>query len=312
MVVAVVDESRVRTELVELLERHESEIVERWVDAQRREQANAGPMVDEELRFEAGDLVASMRQGLRTELPLGRIVPEFEPLRRGFADLAARWARRGFSPTAAVFAVLAIKDACVPILREASEYPPEDLLDAVVVLNGLVDGAVLVVFETYVQGREDVIRRQSDELLELSTPVVELWNHVLAVPLIGTLDSTRTQVVMESLLQRIQELRARVAIIDITGVATMDTMVAQHLIQTATATRLMGAACIISGIRPETAQTIARLGIDLGGIFTRATLADALATAIDVVGAEAQRSEDRSRATPMTEGGSVNRDRTMP
>lgn len=279
--VATVDEGQIRSRLLELVVRHEDEITARWVDAQRREQADAGPMIDEELRYEASELLASVRQGLDAELSLDRIVPEFQPLRSGITDLATRWARRGYSATAAFQAVLAIKYACVDILQ-ADPFPGERI-DAVVALNRLVDGAASVVFETYVQGREDVIRRQSEELLELSTPVVQLWDNVLALPLIGTLDSARAEVVMESLLERIQESEARVAIIDITGVATMDTMVAQHLLQTATATRLMGARSIVSGIRPETAQTIARLGIDLGDILTRATLADALATAIDLV-----------------------------
>lgn len=290
------DDTRARAWLVEVLERHETEIVERWVAEQRREQTGEGPMIDEELRFEAAELIALLRQGLNTDLPLDRVVAEFEPLRGGVADLADRWARRGFSPTAASMAVMAIRYAGLAILRDAPGYDPAQQMEAVVVLDRLADGAALVAFETYVQGREEVIRRQHQELLELSTPVVQLWQSVLAVPLIGTLDSARTQIVMESLLQRIQDTQARVAIIDITGVATMDTMVAQHLIQTATATRLMGAACIISGIRSETAQTIARLGIDLGDILTRATLADALATAITVVGGESKRPNDRVRS----------------
>lgn len=303
------DESRVRAQLLDLLERHETEIVERWTDEQRREQAGAEAMVDEELRLEANELITGVRQGLDTALPLPRVVPDFEPLRSGVSDLAARWARRGFSSTSAVMAVVSIKYACVDILRAAAEADSLDLVDGVVSLNRLFDGAALVVFETYVQGREAVIRRQSEELLELSTPVVQLWDRVLAVPLIGTLDSARTQVVMESLLHRIEELHARVAIIDITGVATMDTMVAQHLIETATATRLMGASCIISGIRSETAQTIARLGIDLGETYTRATLADALRTAIDFV-ADTRRTPGRAAAE--ADGGTASRDRAAP
>jgi len=138
--------------------------------------------------------------------------------------------------------------------------------------------------EEYQRGREEVIRRQQQEMLELSTPVVTLWDGVLALPMIGTLDSARTQIVMETLLQRIVETGAAIAIIDITGVPTVDTMTAQHLLKTVTATRLMGAECIISGIRPQIAQTIVHLGVDLGDVTTKATLADAFRVALSRTG----------------------------
>jgi rsbT co-antagonist protein RsbR len=137
---------------------------------------------------------------------------------------------------------------------------------------------------TYQRTREEVIVRQQQELLELSTPVVKLWDGVLAVPMIGTLDSSRTQLVMESLLQRIVDTGSELAIIDITGVPTVDTLVAQHLLKTVTAIRLMGADCIISGVRPQIAQTIVHLGINLQGITTKATLADALSLAMKMLG----------------------------
>jgi rsbT co-antagonist protein RsbR len=148
----------------------------------------------------------------------------------------------------------------------------------------LLDKLGLFTTEVYQKGREEVIARQQEEMLELSTPVVKLWDGVLALPMIGTLDSARTQVVMESLLQRIVETGAEVAIIDITGVPTVDTLVAQHLIKTITAARLMGADCIISGIRPQIAATIVHLGVDLSTVVTKATLADAFAVALSRVG----------------------------
>lgn len=161
----------------------------------------------------------------------------------------------------------------------------EDLFHSAVLINRLLDSAGALSFEIFVEGREEIIRRQSQQLLEVSTPVVRLWRQVLAVPLIGTLDTARTQVVMENVLQAIQEHEALVAIIDITGVPTVDTAVAQHLMHTVNAVRLMGADCIISGIRPPIAQTIAQLGIDLSTIMTRATLADALGEAVKVTDA---------------------------
>ncbi len=144
----------------------------------------------------------------------------------------------------------------------------------------IIDALGLQTINTFQKSREEVIKRQQDDLLELSTPVIKLWEGVLALPMIGTLDSSRTQVVMETLLQRIVDTGSSIAILDITGVPTVDTLVAQHLMKTVTAIRLMGADCIISGIRPQIAQTIVHLGIDLTGITTKANLADALAVAM--------------------------------
>ena len=153
------------------------------------------------------------------------------------------------------------------------------------VMSVLLDKLGLFTTETYQQNREIIIARQQEELLELSTPVVELWDNIVALPLIGTLDSARTQVVMESLLQKIVENEAMIAIIDITGVPTVDTLVAQHLLKTVAAARLMGADCIISGMRPQIAQTIVHLGVNLSDVITKATLADAFAVALQRTGA---------------------------
>jgi rsbT co-antagonist protein RsbR len=161
---------------------------------------------------------------------------------------------------------------------------PDKLIGAVREVTGLVDRMAQWTVTTYQRAREDIISRQQQELLELSTPVIKLWDGVLAVPMIGTLDSSRTQMVMESLLQRIVDTESTLAIIDITGVPTVDTLVAQYLLKTVTAIRLMGADCIISGIRPQIAQTIVHLGIDLQGVTSKATLADALALALKRTG----------------------------
>ncbi len=179
--------------------------------------------------------------------------------------------------------MLALKDVLLEAAQQES-LAADDMLAAALLLNRLLDAAGALCFETYVEGREEIIRRQSRQLLEVSTPVVRLWRHVLAVPLVGTLDTARSQVVMETLLEAIQQHEATVAIIDITGVPTVDTSVAQHLMQTVQAVRMMGADCVISGIRPAIAQTIVQLGIDLSDILTRANLADALATAVRLTG----------------------------
>jgi len=157
---------------------------------------------------------------------------------------------------------------------------PQELAEATLNVSETLDNLGLYTIQVFQKAREDVIGRQQEELLELSTPVVKLWDGILALPMIGTLDSARTQIVMESLLQKIVESGSELAIIDITGVPTVDTVTAQHLLKTVTAIRMMGADCIISGIRPQIAQTIVHLGIDLQGVTTKATLADALALAL--------------------------------
>jgi rsbT co-antagonist protein RsbR len=180
--------------------------------------------------------------------------------------------------------VFSFKQPVFDVLREVSSG--DALTDRIWQLSTVIDRLGLLTVEAYQRTREEVIRRQQEELLELSTPVVKLWDGAVAVPLIGTLDSARTQVVMESLLERIVETDAQIAIVDITGVPTVDTLVAQHLLRTVAAARLMGAECIISGIRPQIAQTIVHLGLDLSDVITKATLADAFEVALEKMGHE--------------------------
>ncbi len=276
-----------RQNLRQLLVRWHDQVADRWVESQRQHLEQYG-MSAKDLRHEAWELLKHLRDGLDGHIPIERLAFDYEPLHRMLSELSLSRARLGATPTQTAVGILALKEAFVDVLREQDGADPDAVLNTVMAMNQLVDAAALLTFETYVKGREEIISRQNQQLLELSTPVVQVWRHVLAVPLIGTLDSARTQVVMESLLEAIQEREARVAIIDITGVPAVDTVVAQHLLQTVTATRLMGAECVVSGIRPQTAQTIVQLGIDLSGIITRATLADALATAIEMTGAKVE------------------------
>jgi rsbT co-antagonist protein RsbR len=189
-------------------------------------------------------------------------------------------ALQGFSPSETATFVLSLKQPVFARLRTLAGTDVQLLADATWLASELIDKLGLYTTEMYQKNREDVISRQQQELLELSTPVVKLWENILALPLIGTLDSERTQVVMESLLQKIVETGAAIAIIDITGVPTVDTLVAQHLLKTVAAARLMGADCIISGIRPQIAQTIVHLGVNLSEVTTKATLADAFVIAL--------------------------------
>ena len=196
-------------------------------------------------------------------------------LRAALAELSRSRARNGFSPTETALAVFALKDAVYELVADTTELAPEYL-----VFSRTMDDLGLHTFETYAAAREEIIADQAEAMLELSTPVIRLWEGVIAVPLIGTLDSARTQLVMEKLLETLVATGADHAVLDITGVPTVDTEVAQHLLKTVSAARLLGAECIISGIRPQVAQTIVSLGIEFGDIATKATLADALAHAL--------------------------------
>ncbi|ADU05843.1 anti-sigma-factor antagonist [Micromonospora sp. L5] len=204
-------------------------------------------------------------------------------LRAVLSELSTNRARQGFSATETAISVFALKDALLELMEEEKG---DDTLRDFVAFSALVDQMGLFTFETFVRARESLIADQAEQLLELSTPVVKLWEGVVAVPLVGTLDSARAQVVMERLLQTLVDTGSPYAIIDITGVPAVDTQVAQHILKTVVAARLMGADCIISGIRPQIAQTIVALGIEFGDIATKASLADALRHVLRLTGVE--------------------------
>ncbi|AXA92205.1 STAS domain-containing protein [Massilia sp. YMA4] len=215
----------------------------------------------------------------------------FADVRAQLAEMSAARVRQGYSPTETATFIFALKEPVFALLRTTLAGDANALAAELTDSGALFDRMGLYTVEQYQKGRENVILRQQQELLELSTPVVQLWKDVLALPLIGTLDSARTQVVMENLLQKIIETGASIAIIDITGVPTVDTLVAQHLLKTVAAARLMGADCIISGIRPQIAQTIVHLGVNLEDVTTKATLADAFLVALKRVGATVTRTD---------------------
>jgi rsbT co-antagonist protein RsbR len=278
------------TRLPELLAKHEGPILERWVEDQLAT-VRRGLMSDAELRDQSREFLALVRQaaqsgGLEIEAAPWTAVRDF------LGRISASRAVQGFSPAETAVFVLSLKQPIFEQLRRDGGSV-EGVFDEVWRTNLLIDRLGLYTTEVYQKGREHVILRQQEEMLELSTPVVKLWDGVLALPMIGTLDSVRTQIVMEALLQRIVETGASVAIIDITGVPTVDTLVAQHLLKTITAARLMGADCIISGIRPQIASTIVHLGVDLSDVITKASLADAFALALERVGLAVGRAVQR-------------------
>ena len=213
----------------------------------------------------------------------------YDHVKEVLAGISISRARQGFTPRDTGVFVFSLKDALLEVLQEELKDDTAYLYQSSQMINKLMDSLGIVTFETFIKGREEVILRQTDEISEISTPVIRVWDGIVALPIIGTLDSSRTQVVMEYLLQEIVNTGSTIAILDISGVPAVDSLVAQHLLKTVAATRLMGAECIISGIRPEIAQTVVHLGIDLSSIVTKATLASALRHAFSLLKLEVKK-----------------------
>jgi rsbT co-antagonist protein RsbR len=268
----------VQSRLTEIINKHESDILKEWLDNQRAEGTLSKSLeadVQQQSREFLTSLKNSLRQG-RTDI----MAAEWTELRDLLTNLSRNRMQQGFIPSQTATFIFSLKRPLFERLGKELGQDADTLAHEVWTATQLLDKLGLWTIEAYQKTREAVISRQQQDMLELSTPVVKLWHGILALPLIGTLDSERTQVVMESLLQQIVDTGADIAIIDITGVPLVDTLVAQHLLKTVAAARLMGADCIISGIRPQIAQTIVHLGVELGDVITKATLADAFAVAL--------------------------------
>lgn len=260
----------------------EKTILSGWLSEMVAATRRGDLMGDVELKQQATELLRLFAEASQTSSDVQS--EAFAPVRTFLKDIAKSRMEGGFTPSETAMFVLSLKQAVFNALRETMKSNSQQLVDEIWIAGTILDKLAMLTVDTAVEFREQTIARQQEEMLELSTPVVKLWEGVLALPLIGTLDSNRTQVVMESLLSAIVETNSQIAIIDITGVPTVDTLVAQHLIKTITAARLMGADCYLSGIRPAIAQTIVHLGIDLVDIQTKAKLADAFAVALQRLG----------------------------
>ena len=277
--------------LGDIILNHQTELLEGWVSTLVARTGRREASAESELRQLASrflSLVANAINSAGTDSIDGS---GWQEARQLLSEISASRVRQGYSSIETANFVFSLKEPLNVYLQAELGSDPTALVREVTVTNALFDMLGLFTVETYQKMREQVIMRQQQELLELSTPVVQLWKDVLALPLIGTLDSARTQVVMESLLQKIVDTGASIAIIDITGVPTVDTLVAQHLLKTVAAARLMGADCIISGIRPQIAQTIVHLGVNLEDVITKATLADAFLIALKRTGATVTQKE---------------------
>ena len=267
--------------LARIVEENEGALLSKWMITQAQAIAPLKERVpDTELRATLHDFILALRQGLASGRLKNIDGAEWSAMRDVLTNLSRQRATQGFTPAETAMFVFSFKPALFEQLRDSCKNDPAGLADEILTSSELLDKIGLFTTEVYQKTREAVIVRQQQEMLELSTPVVELWTGILALPLIGTLDSARTQIVMQNLLEAIVARGADLAIIDITGVPTVDTLVAQHLLKTVAAARLMGAECIISGIRPQIAQTIIHLGVDLGSVITKANMADAFRLAL--------------------------------
>jgi rsbT co-antagonist protein RsbR len=280
-----------------LLQKKRKQILEQWMKNQLADESlREDLMSNEELRSQSEELLDVLIKTVNESNLNDPQSKDFEPVFEILSGISMSRARQGFSPRETGIYIFSLKDALLQIMQEEVKNDPSTSFVLFLKISKFMDDLGVTTFETFIKGREEVILRQTDEIAEISTPVIRVWDGILALPIIGTLDSARTQVVMENLLQQIVETGSSIAILDISGVPAVDSLVAQHLIKTVSATRLMGAECIISGIRPEIAQTVVHLGIDLSNIVTKATLANALKYAFTMLHMEVKKSVTEKRS----------------
>jgi rsbT co-antagonist protein RsbR len=271
--------------VVELMLKRHDEIINLWI----KDRLEGSDFRDEliskkELRRQSQQIVDMLARSIKDSEGADFESPAYDEMRRFLNEIAHARAVKGYSPMENATYILSLRNTMLPLLAEELEGNAEVIMREMNYFTRLLDKMGLVMVENYIRSREEIIRQQREDMLEISTPVIKVWDKVLTLPIIGTLDSRRAQLMMESLLQKIVESSSTVAILDITGVKTMDTLVANHLIKTVTAARLMGARCILTGVSPAIAQTMVQLGIDLSQITTRAQMADGIKLALELTG----------------------------
>ena len=286
-------ENHVQNDAIRVLQKQRKNVLEQWLnnllaDPNLREDL----MSNDDLKSQSEELLDLFIDALNDESIENSQSEAFDKVNEVLAGISISRARQGFSPRETGTYILSLKRALIQVLQLELKDPAILYVQSQKIIQ-VMDSFTLATFETFIKGREEVILRQTGEMAEISTPVIRVWDGIVALPIIGTLDSSRTQVVMENLLQGIVETGSSIAILDISGVPTVDSLVAQNLIKTVSATRLMGAECIISGIRPEIAQTVVHLGIDLSNIITKSTLASALKYAFTILQLEVSKKKER-------------------
>lgn len=275
-----------KNESIIIFQKKKQAVLDKWIKIQLQDHSLSHDLItNEDLRIQSEELLYSLIDNLSDANIDNSESRDFDHVVDILSAISISRAKQGYSPRETGNYIYSLKEALLSILSEELS-DPSILYKQSMAVNKLIDSFSISTFETFIKGREDVIFRQTDEITQIATPVIRVWEGILALPIIGTLDSSRTQAVMESLLQEIVDTGSSIAILDISGVPAVDSLVAQHLIKTVSATRLMGAECIISGIRPEIAQTVVHLGIDLSNVITKATLASALKTAFIILNLE--------------------------
>jgi rsbT co-antagonist protein RsbR len=271
--------------VVELLNNRHDEIINLWI----KDRLESGEFRDElitkkELRSQSEQVVDLLARSIEESVGADFDTSAFDEMRLFLNEISRARAVKGYTPLENATYILSLRDTLLPLLAEELASNPASLINEMTNFTKLLDKMGLVMVENYIRSREEIIRQQREDMVELSTPVIKVWDKILTLPIIGTLDSRRAQLMMESLLHKIVETGSIIAILDITGVKTMDTLVANHLIKTVTAARLMGARCILTGVSPGIAQTMVQLGIDLSQITTRAQMSDGIQLAFEMVG----------------------------
>jgi rsbT co-antagonist protein RsbR len=271
--------------VVDLLSKRHDEIINLWI----KDRMEGSDFRDElipkkELRRQSQQIIDMLARSIRESGEADFESPAYDEMRAFLHEIAHARAVKGYSPMENATYILSLRNTMLPILAEELEGDAEALVREMNYFTRLLDKMGLVMVENYIRSREEIIRQQREDMMELSTPVIKVWDKILTLPIIGTLDSRRAQLMMEALLQKVVETGSTIAILDITGVKTMDTLVANHLIKTVTAARLMGARCILTGVSPAIAQTMVQLGIDLTQITTRAQMADGIKLALEMIG----------------------------
>ena len=271
--------------VVNLLVKRHDEIINLWI----KDRLESGEFRDElipkkELRRQSQQIIDMLARSLKDSDGADFDSASFDEMRSFLNEISHARAVKGYTPLENATYILSLRNTLLPLLAEELEGNAEALVREMMSFTKLLDKMGLVMVENYIRSREEIIRQQREDMMELSTPVIKVWDKILTMPIIGTLDSRRAQLMMEALLQKVVESGSTIAILDITGVKTMDTLVANHLIKTVTAARLMGARCILTGVSPAIAQTMVQLGIDLTQITTRAQMADGIKLALEMVG----------------------------